>query len=413
MKQRWIGLLDCNNFFVSCERLFRPDLVKIPVVVLSSNDGCIVARSQEVKDIGVPMGVPYFQVKDSLKDIGTVSFSSNFTLYRDVSRRVFAVMREELNTIEQYSIDEAFFTVNDDPLEVSRRIKKAVERQVGIPVSVGVAASKTQAKYAASKAKKELGVCVLDNEAWKSEIPNIPLAKIWGVGGGMELRYKQHGLITVHDFLQADVTSIQKLFGVGGVRLRRELEGQPIFTVSHSLQQQKSLISSRSFNSSVLEYSVLADAVAYHVRHAAADLRAMSLKTNSLQVSIRPGRHSDFFLRGGSKEAILSNPTNDTILLLQTAMKLLQELYEPGVPYKKAGITCNHLVSAEIEQKTLFCNDRDHTELLRTVDTVNQRFGNEALLLGSRLRNEEWQSRKDLRSPGYTTQWQALAKARA
>jgi len=414
MKQQWIGVLDCNNFFVSCERLFRPDLMKKPVVVLSSNDGCIVARSQEVKDISVPMGVPYFQVKDSLKDIGTVSFSSNFTLYRDISRRVFSVMRETLTTVEQYSIDEAFFSVYDEPQQVSELLKKKVEQKVGIPVSVGVGSTKTQAKCAVSIAKRGSGVCVLDKVKWNNLTKYTRLAQVWGVGGKLEMKYKKHGIVTVHDLLVTDVSRIAKLFGVGGIRLQNELSGMPVFSVSKKLEKQKSLVSSRSFHSTTTEFKVLSDALAYHVRHAAADLRAMNLKTKNVHIAIRPSRNSDFFLRGGSKEAVLPTATNDTLELLRTANELLRQIYEPTVPYKKAGVTFGQLISTEIEQKTLFYNAKnDHSELMDAVDSVNERFGKEAVIFGGRLSEQKWQARKDLSSPAYTTRWRQIATASA
>ena len=175
---KYIGVIDGNNFFVSCERLFRPDLVGKPVIVLSSNDGCVVARSQEVKDIGVAMGVPVFQIKDIIKDKGIVTFSSNFTLYRDISQRVFSVVKELLPDKEQYSIDEAFFTLEaTDVVEVTHKlkvIKHEIERRVGIPVSIGLAATKTQAKYASKLAKKTGGVVVIDGCSWHALATHIP-----------------------------------------------------------------------------------------------------------------------------------------------------------------------------------------------------------------------------------------------
>jgi len=413
--KRWIGLLDCNNFFVSCERLFRPDLVGKPVVVLSSNDGCVVARSQEVKDIGVLMGVPYFQIKDTLKKAGAITFSSHFALYRDISRRVFEVMREELDIVEQYSIDEAFFQLDEEPEAVVWRVKQAVEWQVGIPVSVGIARTKTQAKYANSLAKKGNGVCLLDGPGWEAVVSNILLRQIWGVGGQMELQYKRNSLTTVAELVAADTSRIAKLFGVGGVRLQQELKGISVFKLGQKIEPQKSIMSSRSFRDPATDIEVLADAVAYHVRHAVADLRAMNMKASRISVSIRPSRHGDFLLRGGSKEAVLSAPSNDTIELLGAAHELLEQLYESGVPYKKAGITLSRLMPAGGEQGTLFTTgtNTNSQALMAVVDTLNTRAGKEAVLLGSRLRTASWQSRVEAESPAYTTRWSDLVSVKA
>lgn len=414
MKQvakKWIGVLDCNNFFVSCERLFRPDLHGKPVVVLSSNDGCIVARSQEIKDMGIPMGVPYFQIKDILKKADATTFSSHFALYRDISRRVFAVMREELQTIEQYSIDEAFFVVEKDPEQVARRVKAAVERQVGIPVSVGVAHSKTQAKYANTVAKKTGGVCVLDEQSWQSLTNNIPLSTLWGVGGRLEIQYKSHNLFTVADLLAADPARIAQIFGVGGVRLRQELQGRSVFHLHAKAEPQKSIMSSRSFKDTTDDKAVLADAVAYHVRHAVADLRSMGLQARAIRVSIQPSRHGDFVLRGGSFEAVLPIATDDTFVLLRAANDLLEHLFESGVPYKKAGITLTQITPASNEQVSLFEDMVKHRtqSLMPLIDAINSKRGSEVVLFGSRLRTQSWQSRTDVRSPAYTTRWKDIA----
>jgi DNA polymerase V len=414
MSTSLVGLLDCNNFFVSCERLFRPDLIGKPVLVLSSNDGCVVARSQEVKDIGVLMGVPYFQIKDIVQKHQIAVFSSNFTLYRDISRRVFSVMRSEVQTIEQYSIDEAFFKVDGASHEVAEKLKKRVELHVGIPVSVGIAATKTQAKFASSLAKKGSGVCVLEPTAWEKQISQIPLSSIWGVGSKLSIRYRQHQIVTVADFLRLDQSRVKALFGLGGLQLQAELLGIQAFPISTRHEPQQSIMSSRSFRESTTKLSVLADAIAYHVRHAAADLRCQDQETSRITVSIRPSRHGDFLLRGGSKEAILSVPTNDSLLLLKVAQGLLEELFELGVPYKKAGVLLTALQPAGGEQGLLFATGQKKTgKLMSVIDTLNQRNGREVVQVGSRLCSKQWQAKAEAYSPAYTTKWQEVAVVKA
>lgn len=415
MKQQWIGLLDCNNFFVSCERLFRPDLMGKPVLVLSSNDGCVVARSKEVKDIGVLMGVPYFQIKDTVKKHDITTFSSHFALYRDISRRVFSVMREELEVVEQYSIDEAFFTFDDDPFKVATRVKQAVERRVGIPVSVGVAHTKTQAKCVNDLAKKIGKVKVLERNEWTALTPKILLADIWGVGGKMELRFKHHGLSTVAELLAADPARIERLFGVNGLRLQHELSGTIAFPLHHRTEPQQSIMSTRSFRDSTTDKAILADAVAYHVRHAVADLRGMGMLACNIRVMALPSRHGDFFMRGGAKEAVLPAPSSDTVEFLKIASKLLSDVFESGVPYKKAGVVLGGLVADGVRQTSLFghTDTGENAELMAVIDSLNARGGGEVVLLGSHLRSDVWRSRSETRSPAYTTRWSDIVSVKA
>lgn len=419
---KWIGLLDCNNFFVSCERLFRPDLAGKPVVVLSSNDGCIVARSQEVKDMGIPMGVPYFQVKDTLKKADTAVFSSHFALYRDISRRVFEVMRQELDTVQQYSVDEAFFALSEtNPEPLLERLVSRVQRDVGIPVSVGLATTKTLAKYANSVAKKSGQVYILEPDEWSKQQPTVALKDIWGVGGQLELRYKKHDLNTVADLLRADPSRIARLFGVAGTRLCSELAGTSVYSLETVRSVQKSILSSRSFRAASTEYAVVADAVAYHIRHAAADLRSMQLQASRLRVFIYPSRHGDFMLQGGTAEIVLDEPTDDTLTLVVQADRLLQRIFNTGVPYKKAGVQLGGFVPKNLRQASLFAEntalDTDTNTggaaLTQVLDTVNARAGKEVLSVGGYLRSGEWGVRLDARSPAYTTRWSDIAVAAA
>jgi DNA polymerase V len=414
---KWVGLLDCNNFFVSCERLFRPDLKTTPVVVLSSNDGCIVARSKEIKDKGIPMGVPYFQVKDSLKDIEAVTFSSHFALYRDVSRRVFEVMRSELGSIEQYSIDEAFFVVEGDIVTVRRclqSLKDRVEREVGIPVSVAAASSKTLAKYAGSIAKKTGGVHVMTMESWQDISKSVLLTELWGVAYRSAKHYGEKGIRTAAELMVLSRAQVEQHFGVHGMRLFMELSGQPAVHINRSLFSQKSILSSRSFEKTTIDKEVVKDAVAYHVRHAAEDLRAMHKRTAFIQVTISPSRHGDYVLQGGSR-AIEILPTNDSFVLLKAANVLVDELFRPGVPYKKAGVLLTSFIPETVEQGVLFGgeNESQSAKLMPLIDKLNQRSGREVVLLGGRLKTGEWQASSRIKSPAYTTDWKSLKVVKA
>ena len=416
---QWIGLLDCNNFFVSCERLFRPDLKGKPVLVLSSNDGCVVARSQEIKDSGIAMGVPYFQIKDIIKDIEATTFSSHFALYRDISRRVFEAMRTELDTVEQYSVDEAFFTIEGVTVQELQKkilsIKDKVERVVGIPVSVGLAHSKTQAKYAGSIAKKTTGTFVLTEEEWRSRVSTIKLGDIWGVGFRSADEYRKKGILTVSSLLALERRQVQELFGVAGVRLWQELQGIPSVTLSRHLESQKSILNSRSFKGTSSDISVLHDAVAYHVREAAEDLRAMKQRTSSLQVHLGTSRHGDYLLQGGTAVAILPAPTNDTFVLLRAADDLVSQLFKAGVPYKKAGVLLTNFTPEVVNQLALFSNDEEEKtkDLMPVIDAINNKTGRNSVLLGSRLQTKKWQSSQESRSPAYTTSWKDIVTVKA
>lgn len=416
---KYIGVIDCNNFFVSCERLFRPDLVGKPVVVLSSNDGCVVARSQEVKDMGVIMGVPLFQIKDIVKDKGIITFSSNFTLYRDISKRVFSVVKELLPGKEQYSIDEAFFTLEATSVDAAtnelKRIKQDIEQRVGIPVSIGLAATKTQAKYASKLAKKSGGVAVLDAEAWIEISNTIPLQAIWGVGGALQKRYKAAGLVTVVDVMACPLARLTTLFGIGGSRLQAELSGIVAYPVGTVTKPAQSITSSRSFKNTTTDKAVIQDAVAYHVRQAVADLAHQKQQVGRLTVLISTSRHSDYFLRGGVKTVVFSDKSANLMVIMSAAMSLVDQLFEADVPFKKAGVVLADLVPEHAAQPSLFCeiqtvHDSPVTSL---VMALNERFGIETVQIGKQTKGVAWQSRHEQVSPSYTTQWSQLAVAHA
>jgi len=416
MNKQQIALIDCNNFFVSCERLFRPDLVGRPVLVLSSNDGCVVARSQEVKDIGIVMGVPYFQIKDIVKQHDVQIFSGHLALYRDVSRRVFEVLRAEVDVVQQYSVDEAFFVIPDDVNagELIKKVKGIVEQQVGIPVSVGVGFSKTQAKCASVIAKKTTGTHVITSASWNELVPKLPISSVWGIGRGLSARFGEHGINMVSDLLQVPPQRVGVLFGVVGTRLQAELGGIVCDPVGQRRELQKSLMSTRSFAKTTSDIGILADAVAYHTRHIAADLRAMAAGATTMRVSIRASRHGDFFLRGGSKEVVFTSPTNDTMAMVRVAEEALEALYEPGVPYQKVGVSVVGIQPQNVVPQTLFADaTADNSSLLQALDAINAAAGSEMITVGSRLQTKTWQAKSGMCSPAYTTRWSDIATASA
>ncbi len=410
-----IGVIDCNNFFVSCERLFRPDLRKRPVVVLSSNDGCVVARSQEVKDKGIPMGVPLFQVKDSLKDMGAVVFSSNFTLYRDLSRRIFGLIKNDFAAFEQYSVDEAFFTVPIDQAEaLARVVKDKVERCVGVPVSVGVAASKTLAKRANVSAKRDGGLCVMGQEAWVERSTEVRLGELWGVGAARVRAFSAAGLHTAADLMAAPADWVGRVFGVEGVRLLAELRGEPAYAVGAAHAAPKSIMSSRSFARSTFEKAVVKDAVAHHVRHVVGQLRRAGLEARRMTVQLRSSRYEAVYPGRGSEECVLSAPSADVFTLMAVAMAATERLFTASVAYKKVGVLLSELSELSAGTSPLFGGDKETATaaLLPVIGELNDRWGHEVLKLGTHVRGAAWQAGRAALSPSYTTAWRDVKVAR-
>lgn len=409
---KYIGLADCNNFFVSCERIFRPDLWNKPVVVLSSNDGAVVARSEEVKKLGVPMGVPFFKVRDVFKQNEVAVFSSNFELYRDISDRVMNTLRAEVEEMEQYSVDEAFFEMevrrHDVALEEMARLRDLLYRRVGIPVSFGLAPTKTIAKYANGLEKRGIGISLIAKERWLELRESVPLSELWGVGGAMSQRFREHSLLTVADLLAADPARIAKLFGVYGTRLRAELAGEVSKGGSHGTELPKTIMSTRSFAKTTEELSVLEEALAYHVSRAAAELREKEAVAGRLVVIIQTSRHGDFFLRGGGGESILPSPTADTTVLLKEAKRLARTLFESRVPYKKAGIVLGNIRPQGFEQPALFGYVSDDSKLMTAMDEINKKMGQDSVTIGRTKYKESWTNKHDYRSPRYTTNWNEI-----
>jgi DNA polymerase V len=411
-----IGVLDCNNFFVSCERLFRPDLLGKPVAVLSSNDGCIVARSKEIKDMGIPMGVPYFQVKDTLTKAKATLFSAHFALYRDISKRVFQIVKDRCATLEQYSIDEAFFRLEVASVAEAEafayELKQEVERLSGIPVSIGIGTSKTIAKYASTRAKKGNGVMVYDREAWLALTPTIPIGELWGVGRRLNRRFELAQISTVAGLVACPVASIQSQFGVVGARLRAEVSGQVAYPVSTQHTIAQSIMSTRSFGVKTNDLAVIKDALAYHVRHVSAEVRSLGCGATQIAVMLLTSRHGDYVLRGGVKTHHLTTVEDDSAVLLKTALDLLGKLYEPGVPYQKVGCVLRGITPTGVVTPSLFAVEST-SSVSALMDEINGRFGVEMMQVGRFKQAKDWRPKQEHISPAYTTQWTQLARVRA
>lgn len=411
----YIGLIDCNNFFVSCERLFRPDLVGKPVAVLSSNDGCIVARSQEVKAMGVPMGMPLFQAKQLVNMSQVTLFSSNFTLYRDISSRVMQTLAAEVGDTEVYSIDEAFFRLpaTTTSAEIAA-LRAQIIRQTGIPVSIGVGESKTIAKIASALGKQGSGAVVVPGTKRPVLIGNYPCQDVWNIGRATARVLKESDIETVADLIATDRAWLVAQFGVAGARLYDELSGiavYPVTDTSGALRQ--SLTSSRSFAKTTTALSDIESAVTYHLEQVGEKLRREGLYTARVGVELLPSRHGDFAFQAARFAVECVPPTQSTQTLLRTVLPVVREHYRSGVPYKKAGITAGALTIAACVQEDLWqtagTKSTHFAALDAATDLINQRFGPGTLRSGVVIGQGSLASAA-LRSPAYTTSWQDIPR---
>lgn len=421
-----IALIDCNNFFVSCERLFRPDLIGKPVAVLSSNDGCVVARSNEVKDLGVPMGVPYFKVRDVFTEHNAHIFSSNFALYSTISQRIIHELRQFSPRVEIYSVDEAFLDLSQlhitDYQKWGQALKRKIEKHIGMPVSVGIAPSKTLAKLASEYTKRAEGVCFLDPSVdgnfYKKVLEKTTVGGIWGVGSQYTKRFQAAGIQSAWQLSQTSKQWLGVQMGVLGERLHDELHGVLRYPVEEEKKPQKSIIASRSFGHRVKNQHELEIAVASFASQTAARLRSFSQTTGLFGVYLRY-RDEEGKSQHQSAAVEIHPQSNDTGELVQVAIALVDKLYLPEVSYKKAGVFAYHLQSAERRQQQLFDKKTPkqrmrQEELMKAVDEINQRFGSFKIHIATiDERKKQWQVKKESMSPAYTTSWQQLPKVYA
>ncbi len=411
-----IGLMDCNNFFVSCERLFRPDLAKKPVAVLSSNDGCIVSRSQEVKDLGISMGIPYFEVKKVCENYGITLFSSNFPLYRDISTRVMQALSAELDSCDVYSIDEAFFSVPDSISEAEiLHIRNTIMQKTGIPVSFGLGATKTIAKAASEYAKKGNGCFIMTTARWNSTAMELSCGTVWGIGRQTTRKLHEHGISTVDDFLKRGLTFARTLLGVHGERLFFELTGTSAHSGGEKNESEpQSLTSTRSFAKTTHTLSVLESAIGYHVAHLGEKLREIDCTASKMTILAAPSRFGDFECSEKTTSADFVCPTNDTALMLKIALKMLKGLYDTEIPYKKAGVMLSGISPASASSPALLdvIGDTDG-EVYRVVDSINAKFGNNTVRSGVIFDTDTWRESRMFKSPEYTTQWSEIASVKA
>ena len=412
-----IALVDCNNFYASCERVFMPAWQHRPIGVLSNNDGCLVARSNEVKAAGIPMGAPYFKYKAQLEAINAIVVSSNYALYGDMSARVMNTLSQFAPEVEIYSIDEAWLDLSGfsaDRLDgYGREIAATILQHTGIPVSIGIAPTKVLAKIANRICKKRNipgRVFNLGNERYLDHVLQaVAVGDIWGVGPRWARRLKAQGIRTALDLRNADVQQIRDRYNVVMQRLVLELRGQPCLEFEE-IQPKKQILASRSFGERVEDLPTLMEAVSSHAARAAEKLRSQSSVCGALQCSIRTGRHNPnepFF--GRSAVVQFPRPTADTRQLITAACQGLKQIYRQGPRYAKAGIMLLDLSSSHHQQGDLFSSsDKNSDSLMETIDKLNQLYGRRSVFFAGEGVTRSWSMKQERRTRSYTTQWEEL-----
>ncbi|WP_126444623.1 Y-family DNA polymerase [Sulfuricystis multivorans] len=417
------ALVDGNNFYVSCERVFDPKLAGRPVVVLSNNDGCVVSRSDEAKALGVKMGAPWFQLRDLARRHGIVALSSNYALYADMSNRMMAVLAAFSPLQEIYSIDECFLVldgiVGKDRYGYGQAIRRRVGQWLGLPVCVGIGATKTLAKLANHCAKKRLagsdGVCdftALPAEALSGLFSALPVGEVWGVGPRLARQLTEIGISSVEALRRADTAMLRTRFSVVLERIQRELNEIPCLALEEVAANKQQIISSRSFGRYVTELAALREAVASHVAIAAEKLRAQASCAGMVQVLIRTNPHSATAPQyHGALAVSLPTPSDDTLRLTRAALWALERIYRPGFAYQKAGIALLELSPAAAQPQDLFAAPRDNRRLMQAMDRINAIWGRGTLRSAATGRGDAcWQMKRERLSPGYTTRWDQLPR---
>ena len=409
------ALIDCNSFYASCEKIFRPDLKDRPVVILSNNDGCVIARSSEAKKMGVSMTQPWYQIKDQYLSKGGIVFSSNYEFYADISNRVMNVLSDLCPEIDIYSIDEAFldlrsFKKNIDLVNFAYDCKRKIREWVGVPVSIGIAPTKTLAKLANKVAKDDPrfdGVVILSEpRVIKHFLRSMPVEKIWGIGKRLTARLENIGIKTAHDLTQIDSRLIGDNFNVVLERTVRELKGQSCITLHDFMEPKKQIMVSRSFGRSIRTKNVLSEAISFHASRAAEKLRYEKQKCRLITTFIRSNRFNTKIKQiYASRSLELIHPTDDTRIIIKSANRILEKIYANGYQYAKAGILLSDFTDSYGYQMSLFDKKRDEksaSKLMETIDYINLMeiakvgFGNQGY-------QNTWKMKREIKSQRYTT----------
>jgi DNA polymerase V len=416
-----IALVDCNSFYVSCERLFNPRIRKKPVVVLSNNDGCIISRSNEAKALGIKMGEPYFKAKDIIIKNKVEVFSSNYSLYGDLSRRVMRTLKRFNSEIEVYSIDEAFIDLSNFPEneveKVGKEIRETVLQWTGIPTSIGIAKTKTLSKIANHIAKKkQSGVAnLIGIENLDPILEKIKINDVWGVGKQLTKFYEKNGIYNAKQLKNKSNTWIKKSSNVLGSRTAMELRGIPCIDLETTQIKRKSCVVSRSFGKRIEKFQELKEAIVNYCLNASEKIRSESLIAKTITVFVRTSPfQKDYSYYSSSKTIDFPIATNNSIETVKAAVAILDDIFKNGYRYQKAGVMLTGLCNDD-GKKNLFSSEKDEkiNTLMRSIDNTNYRYGRSTLSLASAGVQKKWNMRRQYSSKIDTADFYSLPKIKA
>ncbi|EOX4793619.1 translesion error-prone DNA polymerase V subunit UmuC [Vibrio alginolyticus] len=418
------ALVDCNNFYASCEKLFRPDLKDTPIVVLSNNDGCVVARSREAKLLGIKMGVPIFQIKAEMQRHGILAFSSNYALYADLSSRVMRTLEEMAPRVEVYSIDEAFLDLTGiesaiSLVEFGQKVRERIGHWIGITVCVGIAPTKTLAKLANHAAKKypaTQGVVDLTNpDRQRRLLALVPVDDVWGVGRRLSKRLNALGITTALDLANASPRAIRDQFSVVLERTVRELNGESCIELEEIPPTKKQIVCSRSFGAKVTQFELLREALCEYATRATEKLRKEQQQAKVMTVFIRTSPFKDNEPQySNSASGELLTPSCDTRDFIELANHLLKRIWKDGFRYAKAGVMLSDFYDPGMFQPGLFddVSTRSNSQQLMSVlDTINQSGAGKVFFAGQGTK-KDWSMKREHLSPAYTTRWDQLPRVK-
>jgi DNA polymerase V len=415
--ERCFALVDCNNFYASCERVFQPALSNKPIVVLSNNDGCVVARSSEAKQLGIPMGEAAFKLKPLIKKHDVQVFSSNYALYGDMSQRVMNILAQHCHEIEIYSIDEAFMELHfyqqttNSLLNWASDLRAKVCQATGIPVSIGIGATKTLAKLANHIAKRHTAAGVYQLSTDDPLLDDLSVDKVWGVGSAYQRRLAQRDVRTVRQLMQLQTSWMQQEFGVLGLRLLKELRGFPCLKLEPPLSGRQHTMVSRSFASDLYELPEIQERLAIYATRLGEKLRQYQQTTSTISVYLWANRFRNQRADGRvgfARSCQLPLATNNTNQLIKWSAFLAQSLYQSGTNYKKAGIMASELRPQTTLQGNLFvdtCQQERYTKVMETIDRINKNMGRNSVYFAACGRTPDIPLRQANKSPNYTTRW--------
>jgi DNA polymerase V len=417
------ALADANSFYASCEKVFRPDLRNSPVVVLSNNDGCVIAQSREAKALGIRMAGPWFEVEERAREIGAVAFSSNYELYANMSNRFMATLRQFSPRQEVYSIDECFLDltgIKRDLVAYGQEIKETVTCWTGLPICVGIGNSKTLAKLANHYAKKQPelnGVCDftrMNEEELDGVLEKLPVSSVWGIGRRLENSFTALGVKNVLRLKRANLRRVRDRFGIIMQRTVQELNGEPWLQLEESAPMAKQVMSSRSFGQRVESLQELREAISYHAANAAQRLRKQGLFANAVSVFIQnsPFDQAEFY--GRTETVALPAPTECSLQITNAALWPLKKMYQAEVYYQKAGVMLSELVPQGGQQTDLFAYSSSNKSgrLMDMVDRINSKYRRSTIHLASEGGDRTWSMRRSFKSPNYTGDWNELPVVR-